>query len=74
MRHGDYAWIALAAMILGYELAAPSGQLLSQRMDAYRTRHPIATHLGIAYLALHLTRWWPAPIDPLHRLANRLGK
>ena len=73
MRHGDYAWLALAAAILGYELAAPRGELLSEAVDRYRRRHPVATHLAVIYLAGHLLRRWPARIDPLHRLATRLG-
>lgn len=74
MRHGDYAWLALAAAVIAYEAAAPSGQLLSQRMDLYRNRHPYLTHLSIAYVALHLTRRWPQPLDPLHRMAAWLDK
>lgn len=74
MKPGDYAWLALAAAVLAYEAAAPAGQLLSQRMDAYRGRHPIAVHLLIAYLALHLARRWPTPLDPLHNMAKRMGK
>ena len=74
MKPGDWAWLGLAVTILVYEAAAPSGQLLSQRVDAYRERHPVATHMTITYLALHLTRRWPKPLDPLHQLACRLGK
>lgn len=71
MSPGDRAWLALGAGVLTYELLCPPGQLMSQRMDAYRQRHPVLTHLVITYLALHLTRRWPAPIDPLHRLTAR---
>lgn len=74
MRHGDWAWLALAVGVLAYEVAAPSGQLLSQRMDSYRGRHPIVTHTVIVYIALHLTRRWPQPLDPLHRMAQWLNK
>ena len=74
MRHGDVAWLALAAAVLAYEAAAPAGQLLSQRVDTYRSRHPVLTHLVITYIALHLTRRWPQPLDPLHRMAAWLNK
>ena len=71
MRHGDYAWLALAAAILAYEAAAPPGELLSEACDRYRQRHPIITLSVIAYLAAHLARLIPARVDPLHRLATR---
>lgn len=74
MRHGDYAWLALAVAILGYEALAPSGELLTQACDRYRRRHPVLTHLVIAYLAGHLTRLWPIRIDPLHQFAVRAGR
>lgn len=71
MRHGDYAWLALAAAILAYEVAAPRGELLSEACDRYRQRHPILTLGVIAYLAAHLARLIPRRVDPLHRLATR---
>lgn len=71
MRHGDYAWLALAATILAYEMAAPRGELLSEACDRYRHKHPIVTLGVIAYLAAHLARLIPSRIDPLHRLATR---
>ena len=71
MRHGDYAWLALAAAILAYEAAAPRGELLSEACDRYRQRHPIITLGVIAYLAAHLARLIPRRVDPLHRLATR---
>ena len=76
MRHADYAWLTLAAAVLGYEIAAATRrdwELLSEAADRHRRRHPVATHLAVIYLAGHLLRRWPARIDPLHRLATRLG-
>jgi len=70
MRTADKAWIVLAGGVLAYELASPRGELLSEGVDRYRQRHPILTHLIIAYLAGHLTRRWPQPIDPLHRITT----
>lgn len=73
MAHGDTAWASLAVGVIVYELTAPPGQLLSQAMDRYRTRHPIVCSVAVIYVACHLLRWWPARIDPLHHLA-RLGR
>ena len=76
MRPGDYAWLALAAAVLGYEIAAATRrdwELLSEAADRYRAGHPVITHLTVVYLAGHLTRRWPARVDPLHRMARRLA-
>jgi len=70
MRPADYAWLALAAAIVAYEAASPPGELLSEAVDRYRRRHPIATDLAIVYVAAHLLRRWPPKFDPLHRLAS----
>lgn len=73
MKPADIAWIAVAAAIVGYEVAAATRrdwELLSEAADRYRAGHPIATHLTVIYLAGHLLRRWPARIDPLHRLAG----
>lgn len=74
MRHGDWAWITLAVGVLSYEIMAPPGQLLSEAVDKYRARHPWVTVLAVGYVATHLLRVWPAPIDPLHQLARKLAR
>lgn len=71
MRHGDVAWLTLAAAILTYEMAAPRDELLSEAVDRYRRRHPFITEGLICYLALHLLRRLPDKIDPLHQIAIR---
>ena len=71
MKHGDAAWAALGLAVLVYELSAPPGQLLSEAVDKYRDRHPILTNTVIVFLAGHLLRVWPRPIDPLHQIAIR---
>lgn len=70
MRHGDYAWAALGAGILVYEVLAPQGELLSEACDRYRRRHPILTTALVLYVAAHLLRRVPARVDPLHRLTG----
>jgi len=74
MKHGDWAWCAIAASVIAYEVKAPPGQLLSQAVDRYRRRHPIVTDVTVIYIAAHLLRRWPPRIDPLHRLATRMGR
>ena len=72
MRPADWAWTALAAAVLGYELAARPGELLSEGVHRYKQKHPILTSSVIVYLALHLLRLWPSRFDPLHRIATGL--
>ena len=74
MSTGDRAWLALAAGVIAYELSCPPGQLLSQRVDDYRARHPVLTIGLVTYLAAHLTRVWPRRADPLYRITNWAGK
>ena len=74
MKPGDYAWLAMAAGVALYELGAPDGELLSQAVDRYRARRPIATYAVIAYLAGHLARIWPRHLDPLCRLSVWAGR
>jgi hypothetical protein len=74
MKHGDVAWIVLAAGIVIYEAAAPKGELLSEAVDRYRRHHPFVTNGVIAYLSLHLLRQWPRRIDPLHQIAVRVSR
>jgi hypothetical protein len=75
LRAGDYGWITIAAGVAAYEIAASTRrhdwELLSEAVDRYRIRYPIATNLLIAYLAAHLARIIPRRIDPLTILAAR---
>lgn len=74
MKSGDWAWIALGAAVVAYEVFSPHGELLSEACDRYRQSQPIPTYLVIAYLAGHLARIWPERIDPLTRLTDWLGR
>ncbi len=75
MRAADWGWVGLAAGVAAYEIAASTRrhdwELLSEAVDRYRIRYPIATNLVIAYLAGHLARIIPRRIDPLTILAAR---
>lgn len=74
MRPADRAWLAIGAGVLGYEALASrrrhDWELLSEACDRYRLRHPVIVYGLIIYLAAHLARIVPAPLDPLHRLAG----
>lgn len=70
MRAGDSAWIA----ILGYEMAAPQGELLSEAMDRYRRAHPWIVAVAISYGYLHLMRVIPERYDLLTQLAIRVRR
>lgn len=75
MRHGDWAWLGLAAGVLTYEAGAalhPEAELLSEAVDRYRRQHPIVTLAVIGYVAAHLARLIPARWDPLHRMAEAI--
>ena len=69
----DRAWVALAVAVSSYEIVALARgwDLLSEACDRYRRGRPVATHLCVGYLALHLLRRWPARADPLALLAAR---
>lgn len=64
MRPADQAWIALAAGVLVYELAAHDGELLSEAADRYLARHPVLTIGVVAATALHLLNITPRWCDP----------
>lgn len=74
----DIAWLAIAAGVTLYEFHASrkrhDWELLSEACDRYRRTHPLMTHGVVLYLAAHLTRAIPRRIDPLHRIAARLGR
>lgn len=78
MKPADWAWLGIAAGVLGYEIHASrrrhDWELLSEACDRYRHRHPLIVHGVVVYLAAHLTRALPQRIDPLHRLAERLAR
>lgn len=68
----DRAWLALAAGVTVYELAAArrEWELLSEAADRHRSRHPWLVHAVVIYLAAHLLRRWPRNLDPLGLLAR----
>lgn len=68
-RPADKAWLALAGLIVTWEIMSPEGELLSEAVDRYRHHHPFVTNAAILVVSLHLLRAIPSRWDPLHRLA-----
>jgi hypothetical protein len=62
VRHlnGDRAWLALAVLVLIYEISCREGELLSQAVDRYLERHPWLTRFVVIQTALHLLNVYDA--------------
>ena len=75
MKPADWAWAGIGVAVLAYEAVAArrEWELLSEACDRYRAAHPCLTYGVVGYLAVHLTRLIPRPLDPLHIVATRLG-
>lgn len=71
MRPAEKAWLALAAGVIGYEIFAEEGELMSEAVDRWLMKHPAVTTLGVVVTAMHLLNWIPKPIDPFHLLSRR---
>ena len=76
LRPADWAWLALGAAVAAYEAAATrrDWELLSEACDRYRASRPLVTNTLIAYLAAHLARRIPRPVDPLYLIGTRLRR
>lgn len=70
LRPSDRAWLALAAGVVGYELAAPRNELLSEAVDRYLEAHPWITRVTVTAVALHLLNFIPGQLDPIHQIFN----
>ncbi|MGH3953256.1 MAG: DUF7427 family protein [Mycobacterium sp.] len=70
MAAADRAWLALAAGVVAYEVAAPRGELLSEGVDRYLACKPWLTRLVVVGLGAHLLNLIPAQVDPLHQLSR----
>lgn len=65
---GEHAWVVLGLLVIAYEIVANDGELLSEAVDRFIEKHPIATRLAVAGVAMHLANVAPNRIDPLHML------
>lgn len=66
MRPSDRACLALAAGIVAYDIAAPSGETISEGFDRYLLSHRWLTEIGLALVYLHVSNRIPAKCDPIH--------
>lgn len=74
MKPSDIAWLALAIGIIGYEVAAPPGELLSEGWDRYLQRFPVSARVLPLVLTLHVINALPDQCDPVHRVAVLLER
>lgn len=74
MKPADWAWVGIGVTVLAYEAVAARKEwdLLSEAVDKYRASHPWITVGLVGYVAAHLTRLIPKPLDPLHVVASRM--
>lgn len=71
---GEQAWVALAVIVVGYEIYAAPGELLSEAVDRFLARHPVLTRAAIMLVAAHLCNALPERVDPIHLLAVALRR
>lgn len=64
MRAAERAWVALGIGVLGYELLAHDGELLSHQVDRWLESHPIITSALVSVTAAHLLNLIPQRFDP----------
>lgn len=67
MLNGKRGWLAVTAIVMGYELLAPPGELLSEQVDKWILSHPFITRGFILLIGLHLSNGLPSKWDPVHQ-------
>lgn len=70
----EQAWLALGVIIVGYEILAADGQLLSEAVDRALEKHPVLVRAAVLLLAGHLINALPNKVDPIHLLAVALRR
>lgn len=65
MRPSERAWAALAIAVVGYEVVAPKGELLSHAFDRFLERRPLLTWGATLIIAAHLLNVLPNRVDPI---------
>ena len=66
----EKAWLVLVAGVILYDALCPEGQTLSEGVDHFLEKHPVATMGAIAITAAHLSNLIPERYDPIHRLVE----
>jgi hypothetical protein len=62
----DYAWLALGAGVVSYDLLCVEGQTLSEGADAAMLRHPWLVRAVAFALAGHVSNVVPVRYDAVH--------
>lgn len=73
MRASTVAWLTLGAGVIGYDLAAEDGELLSHAVDRWLEDHPILTTTVVVVTAAHLLNVLPVWCDPWAALPRLRG-
>ena len=69
------AWIVLASGVIAYDMTAKPGQTLSEGVDRYLERSPVAKAVTLGAIAItagHLSNLIPEKYDPIHRLVTHV--
>jgi membrane protein implicated in regulation of membrane protease activity len=74
LQYDDYGWLAVGAVVLAAEIAAPPGRLLTEGACRYKRRRPITWTAVVMTTALHLVGWLPKRVDPIHLFAKACGR
>jgi hypothetical protein len=64
VHRSDIGWLLLAAYIIGYELTAGEGELLTHGAERYLASHPWIWRAVVGFTAGHLLGILPESIDP----------
>lgn len=78
MRPSSVAWAAIGAGVIAYDVLAPAGETLSERVDDAIESHPIATIAAVGAVALHLCNVFESyhieKFDVIHQAASIVRK
>ena len=64
IHRSDIGWALLAAYIIGYELTAGEGELLTHGAERYLASHPWIWRAVVGFTAGHLLGILPTWLDP----------
>ena len=78
MRPSTKAWVALGAGVAAYDVLAPPGETMSERVDDWIEVHPVATITAVGAVALHLLNVFDnyniQKYDVIHQTASIIRK
>ncbi|WKW86144.1 hypothetical protein SEA_JONJAMES_171 [Gordonia Phage JonJames] len=72
-----HAWYTVWSIVIGYDLYCllfrPPGQTMSEEVDTWVERRPIATRIFFVLLAAHIANLTPPKYDVVHHGAVFIG-